>query len=163
MCTSSIKRMVSDAFKLFNHAFEALFKLDRGTWCPRQANRHPVAATRLRSRGLGVFRLRQCAGPGLQRWRFLPTPGSPMRAGLFLRRRLKTWITRSISISRPTTGSSFPVSARLGQIGGKLIQPAAYCPCARVCSAAESCAFCADCTRGSLAGPCSSGGGPPPG
>ena len=38
----------------------------------------------------------------------LPTPGSPMRQGLFLVRRLKTWITRSISLSRPMTGSSFP-------------------------------------------------------
>ena len=37
----------------------------------------------------------------------LPTPGSPMSTGLFLVRRLSTCITRSISRSRPMTGSSF--------------------------------------------------------
>ena len=37
----------------------------------------------------------------------LPTPGSPMSTGLFLVRRDSTCITRSISRSRPMTGSSF--------------------------------------------------------
>ncbi len=41
----------------------------------------------------------------------LPTPGSPINKGLFFLRRLKIWQTRSISFSRPTTGSSFPSSA----------------------------------------------------
>ena len=41
----------------------------------------------------------------------LPTPGSPMSTGLFLVRRLSTWITRRISASRPMTGSSRPSSA----------------------------------------------------
>ena len=41
----------------------------------------------------------------------LPTPGSPMRAGLFLRRRERIWTTRSISFSRPMTGSSLPARA----------------------------------------------------
>mmetsp|Transcript_16072 Transcript_16072/g.22179 ORF Transcript_16072/g.22179 Transcript_16072/m.22179 type:complete len:202 (-) Transcript_16072:686-1291(-) len=41
----------------------------------------------------------------------LPTPGSPMRQGLFFVRRPRIWITRSISFDRPTTGSSFPASA----------------------------------------------------
>ena len=36
----------------------------------------------------------------------LPTPGSPMSTGLFLVRRDSTCMTRSISFSRPTTGSS---------------------------------------------------------
>jgi hypothetical protein len=40
-----------------------------------------------------------------------PTPGSPIRTGLFFVRRLSTWITRRISSSRPMTGSSFPSSA----------------------------------------------------
>ena len=35
-----------------------------------------------------------------------PTPGSPMRIGLFFLRRLNIWDTRSISLSRPTTGSN---------------------------------------------------------
>ena len=38
----------------------------------------------------------------------LPTPGSPMRTGLFLVRRDSTWMTRRISSSRPMTGSIFP-------------------------------------------------------
>jgi hypothetical protein len=34
----------------------------------------------------------------------LPTPGSPIRTGLFLVRRDRTWIVRRISSSRPMTG-----------------------------------------------------------
>ena len=41
----------------------------------------------------------------------LPTPGSPTRAGLFLVRRDSTCMTRSISFSRPITGSSLPSRA----------------------------------------------------
>ena len=41
----------------------------------------------------------------------LPTPGSPMRIGLFFLRRLRIWVTRSISFSRPMTGSSLPSRA----------------------------------------------------
>ena len=41
----------------------------------------------------------------------LPTPGSPMSTGLFLVRRLSTWMTRRISSSRPMTGSSLPSRA----------------------------------------------------
>ena len=37
----------------------------------------------------------------------LPTPGSPISTGLFFVRRESTCITRSISFSRPMTGSSF--------------------------------------------------------
>ncbi len=35
-----------------------------------------------------------------------PTPGSPISTGLFFLRRLSIWARRSISVSRPTTGSS---------------------------------------------------------
>ena len=41
----------------------------------------------------------------------LPTPGSPIRTGLFLVRRDNTWMTRRISSSRPITGSSLPLRA----------------------------------------------------
>ena len=41
----------------------------------------------------------------------LPTPGSPIRTGLFFVRRLRTWMTRRISSSRPMTGSSLPARA----------------------------------------------------
>ena len=42
----------------------------------------------------------------------LPTPGSPTKTGLFLRRRQSTWMVRSISESRPTSGSICPLAAR---------------------------------------------------
>ena len=41
----------------------------------------------------------------------LPTPGSPIRTGLFLVRRDRIWMTRWISLSRPITGSSLPERA----------------------------------------------------
>ena len=41
----------------------------------------------------------------------LPTPGSPISTGLFLVRRDRTCMTRSISLSRPMTGSSLPSRA----------------------------------------------------
>ena len=56
--------------------------------------------------------------PSTMRWArpsttaVLPTPGSPMRTGLFLVRRLSTCTTRRISLSRPMTGSSLPSRAR---------------------------------------------------
>ena len=52
--------------------------------------------------------------PATMRWArpsamaVLPTPGSPISAGLFLVRRDRIWMTRSISFSRPMTGSSLP-------------------------------------------------------
>ncbi len=41
----------------------------------------------------------------------LPTPGSPMSIGLFFLRRLSICARRSISVSRPITGSRWPSSA----------------------------------------------------
>src|SRR3981189_1420776 len=41
----------------------------------------------------------------------LPTPGAPTSTGLFLVRRESTCMTRSISFSRPITGSSLPSRA----------------------------------------------------
>ena len=55
--------------------------------------------------------------PATMRWArpstmaVLPTPGSPISAGLFLVRRDRIWMTRSISFSRPMTGSSLPARA----------------------------------------------------
>ena len=57
----------------------------------------------------------------------LPTPGSPISTGLFLVRRLSTCITRSISFSRPITGSSLPSRAswvRLRPNWSSTIEPA---------------------------------------
>ena len=43
----------------------------------------------------------------------LPTPASPMSMGLFFLRRERICITRSISLSRPITGSIFPLRANV--------------------------------------------------
>jgi len=40
-----------------------------------------------------------------------PTPGPPDEHGMFLVRRQRIWITRRISVRRPTTGSSSPLCA----------------------------------------------------
>ena len=52
----------------------------------------------------------RCAKPSTMA--VLPTPGSPIKTGLFLVRRCSTWIARRISSSRPITGSSLPALAR---------------------------------------------------
>ena len=52
-----------------------------------------------------------CASPSTMA--VLPTPGSPRMSGLFFWRRARTCMTRSISRSRPITGSSFPSAASL--------------------------------------------------
>mmetsp|Transcript_46988 Transcript_46988/g.109524 ORF Transcript_46988/g.109524 Transcript_46988/m.109524 type:complete len:333 (-) Transcript_46988:751-1749(-) len=41
----------------------------------------------------------------------LPTPGSPIKTGLFFWRRARIWMARSISSSRPTSGSTSPLDA----------------------------------------------------
>ena len=41
----------------------------------------------------------------------LPTPGSPIKIGLFFFLLERIWLTRSISFSRPTIGSNLPASA----------------------------------------------------
>ena len=46
----------------------------------------------------------RCANPSTMA--VLPTPASPSSTGLFLVRRQSTWMARSISRSRPITGSS---------------------------------------------------------
>ena len=51
----------------------------------------------------------RCARPSTTA--VLPTPGSPIRTGLFLVRRESTCTTRRISESRPMTGSSLPARA----------------------------------------------------
>lgn len=51
-----------------------------------------------------------CASPS--RIAVFPVPAAPIRTGLFLVRRERTWIVRLISASRPMIGSNFPSLAR---------------------------------------------------
>ena len=67
-------------------------------------------STRLFFRPSGTSPLTiRCAIPSTMA--VLPTPGSPIRTGLFLVLRCNTWMQRRISSSRPITGSSFDCSA----------------------------------------------------
>ena len=59
--------------------------------------------------GTSPFTIR-CARPSTIA--VLPTPGSPIKTGLFLVRRCRICIVRRISSSRPMTGSSLPRRAR---------------------------------------------------
>jgi len=49
----------------------------------------------------------------------LPTPGSPIRTGLFLVFLDRIWMTRLISVSRPMTGSSLPLAASATAVLGE--------------------------------------------
>ena len=76
------------------------------------------ATIEARSRAISVLPRRLSGtSPSTIRWArpsttaVLPTPGSPMMTGLFLVRRLRTWMIRRISASRPITGSSLPERA----------------------------------------------------
>ena len=68
----------------------------------------------------------------------LPTPGSPISTGLFLERRERICMTRSISFSRPMTGSSFESRAacvRLRPNWSRICEP----PCGCAWSFAPTC------------------------
>ena len=76
-----------------------------------------------RSREMSCFPLRLSGtSPAIILWArpsttaVFPTPGSPIRTGLFFVRRESTWLTRRVSASLPITGSNFPdfaISVRL--------------------------------------------------
>ena len=52
----------------------------------------------------------------------LPTPASPVRIGLFCRRRIRMSITWRISASRPMTGSISPGAGACGQVDRELVE-----------------------------------------
>ena len=107
MCISSMKRMQLPAFLSSSITF-----FRRSSNSPRYlvpATSPPMSSvtSRLPWSDSGTSpEMMRCANPSAMA--VLPTPGSPMRMGLFLVRRERIWITRSISRSRPMTGSSFP-------------------------------------------------------
>ena len=110
VCSSSMNRTASFVLRSSSMIF-----LSRSSNSPRYfvpATSEPMSRvrTRLLSRMSGT-------SPATMRWArpsamaVLPTPGSPMRAGLFFVLRPRIWMTRSISFSRPMTGSSLPALA----------------------------------------------------
>ena len=111
VCNSSMKVMTSPSASwislrtAFRRSSNSPRYLAPATIAPRSS------ATTLRSRsdsGTSPSTMRS-ASPSTMA--VLPTPGSPMRTGLFLVRRDRTWMTRRISSSRPITGSSLPERA----------------------------------------------------
>ena len=112
VCNSSMKMII---FSFISSSIMTLF-IRSSNW-PRYFVPATIAARSRDSilwlcntRGT-VLRTILCANPSIIA--VFPTPGSPIRAGLFFLRRVKTWDTRSISFSRPMTGSSFPFRASL--------------------------------------------------
>ena len=110
VCNSSTKRIASRDARSSSRTF-----FSRSSNSPRYfvpATSEPISnvTTRLSSRGAGTSPLTmRCARPSAIA--VFPTPGSPISAGLFLVRRARIWMTRSISRSRPMTGSSRPARA----------------------------------------------------
>ena len=120
VCSSSMNRTASFVLRSSSMIF-----LSRSSNSPRYfvpATSEPMSRvrTRLLSRMSGT-------SPATMRWArpsamaVLPTPGSPMRAGLFLVLRPRIWMTRSISFSRPMTGSSLPALRGVGQVDAELV------------------------------------------
>ena len=77
----------------------------------------------------------RCARPSATA--VLPTPGSPIRTGLFLVRRDRIWMQRLIWSSRPITGSSLPSLAAavrsLAYFDSASYLPSGSCVAFRVC------------------------------
>ena len=112
VCSSSMNVMILavGVLDLLEHGLEPLLELAA-----------VLRARRPSRRGRATAAVGPCSdsgtSPATMRWArpsttaVLPTPGSPIRTGLFLVRRDSTWTTRRISLSRPITGSSVPCSA----------------------------------------------------
>ena len=111
VCISSMNRMTepSAAVTSFSTA------LRRSSNSPRYFA-PAIRAPRSRARSFLSLRL-SGTSPLTIRWArpstmaVLPTPGSPIRTGLFLVRLDSTWMVRRISSSRPMTGSTLPSRA----------------------------------------------------
>ena len=88
---------------LLEHGLEALLELAAELGAGDHARPGPASTSRLffSPSGTSPSTMRR-ARPSTMA--VLPTPGSPMSTGLFLVRRLSTWMQRRISSSRPITG-----------------------------------------------------------
>ena len=112
VCISSINRMISPSALITS--FTTAFK--RSSNSPlylAPAINAPISKLKIcfvfKFSGTSPRTIR-CAKPSAMA--VLPVPGSPIKIGLFLVRRLKICNTRRISSSRPITGSSLPLRAR---------------------------------------------------
>ena len=111
-CISSMNKMISPAAAVTS--FRTAFR--RSSNSPRYfapAIRAPMSSANSfllrRDSGTSPFTIRRARPSAIA---VLPTPGSPIRTGLFLVRRDRTCIARRISSSRPMIGSILPSAAR---------------------------------------------------
>ena len=120
--SSSMKRMIwpSASWTSFSTAFR------RSSNSPRYLL--PAISAPMSSATTRRSRSDSGMSPETMRWAspstiaVLPTPGSPIRTGLFFVRRDSTWMTRRISSSRPITGSSLPCSASCGEVAAEALE-----------------------------------------
>mmetsp|Transcript_5311 Transcript_5311/g.16681 ORF Transcript_5311/g.16681 Transcript_5311/m.16681 type:complete len:226 (+) Transcript_5311:7550-8227(+) len=110
VCTSSITKIIS----LFTLTSSIIF-FKRSSNSPRYfvpATSNPISkVTTLLSSSMSGTSLAIILWANPSAIDVLPTPGSPIRIGLFLVLLPRICITRSISFSRPITGSRVPASA----------------------------------------------------
>ena len=110
VCSSSMKMTVS-----LDSRISFITVLRRSSNWPRYLV--PATTAARSSVTMRLFLRLSGTWPETMRWArpsliaVLPTPGSPISTGLFFLRRDSTWMTRSISLSRPITGSSLPSRA----------------------------------------------------
>src|SRR6266705_951488 len=110
VCSSSIKTMefwfsINSFMMVLRRSSNWPRYLVPATMRERSRERMRLSA---RNEGTSPSEMR-CARPSTMA--VLPTPGSPIRTGLFFVRRQRIWMTRSTSFSRPTRGSSAPSEA----------------------------------------------------
>ena len=110
-CISSMKRMISPSRSCtsFNTDFSRSSNSPRyfapATSAPISSESRVLLAS---ASGTSELIIR-CASPSAIA--VLPTPGWPIKTGLFFVRRARIWIVRRTSASRPITGSSLPLRA----------------------------------------------------
>ena len=111
VCSSSMNRMMLPSLSVTSLS-TALRRSSNSPryFAPAMSAPRSSDTTRLSRSPSGTSpRTIRCASPSAIA--VLPTPGSPIRTGLFFVRRLRTWMTRRISSSRPMTGSRMPLRA----------------------------------------------------
>ena len=110
VCTSSIIKITLLATLISSMIFFNLSSNSPRYFVPATNSPMSNVTTRLSSKISGTSLLIiLCAKPSAIA--VLPTPGSPIRIGLFFVLRPKIWITRSISFDLPITGSNFHSAA----------------------------------------------------
>ena len=106
---------------LVDHRLQPLLELAAVLRSRRSARRGRARPARRSASVSGTSSLTiRCAIPSTIA--VLPTPGSPISAGLFFVRRERISIVCSISSARPITGSSLPSRAVCGQVAPELVE-----------------------------------------